>query len=121
MLGSHPASPKGPKRERKRKGEGLHNENQAPSVISACLSWLSSCFSSMPWWGLTPPGGRPRLTFIVCASHSLNVRPVIRETATSPTRSSVKAVDSIRAAGDAGEGLHLHRHGANLPHLRRAP
>src|SRR6266568_8673039 len=120
MFGSLRASPKGPKRERKEKGEGFHNENQARSIISACLSWLSSWFSSMPWWGLTPPGGRPRLTWIVCASHGLNVRPVIRETATSPARRSVKAVDSICGAGDAGEGLHLDRHGRNLRHRRRA-
>src|SRR2546422_11224351 len=58
------------RRKKRRKSESLHNDGQARSIISACLSWISSLLSSLPWWGLTPPRASPRLIrCVVNASH----------------------------------------------------
>src|SRR3989454_1484567 len=45
------------RREGRKKGKGS-TTGQAPTIISACLSWISSRSFSLPWWGLTPPRGQ---------------------------------------------------------------
>src|SRR5437879_9812038 len=45
------------RREERKKGKGSTTV-QALTIISACLSWISSRSFSLPWWGLTPPRGQ---------------------------------------------------------------
>src|SRR2546426_602982 len=56
MTASRLTSRKG-RREGRKKGKGS-TTGQAPTIISACLSWISSRSFSLPWWGLTPPRGQ---------------------------------------------------------------
>src|SRR2546427_3929275 len=45
------------RKEGRKKGK-TPQQGQALTIISACLSWISSWSFSLPWWGLTPPWGQ---------------------------------------------------------------
>src|SRR2546426_11330326 len=105
------------RREGRKKGKGS-TTGQAPTIISACLSWISSRSFSLPWWGLTPPRGQAPVDAINVDVSTLKRAPGI------PQCAGVHAAsETLRRFGACrrrriDEGLHLNRHGGNL---RRRP